>query len=489
MLGAREITAEAALRDLAHPEPRVREQAAAALGSAPAADRDEAIAALRRALRDDIGAVRYAAALSLGELQDAGSLEALVDQLEDGDPMAREAAAIALGEIGDQRAFEPLARALASGPPEVRFQAVASLSALNPDRAYELLLRALGDADAEVRASAAAALGDHADPRACDRLAALLDDADRACRFEAAFALARMGDRRATPVLVGFIGDRDHVALRPPGAHAPARRAGPRAVAQRRWASSCAGAGEGARRGGARGARRRQARAVPGRPRRPAPRGRARPGHPGARRDRRRVGARLLRELRSAARDDDQRAMSTTPWRSAARRCAMSTAPGPPVGELKAASEPVASESRGSGGHRSSAAEGEQRTGPPELIDSHCHLGFEDFGDDREAVIERARTAGVAEIVCVGAGQDFDLRRGGARHLPRSRSFIHAVVGIHPHDAARAPAGALAAARGALRRGGGRRASARPASTSTTITRPATRRSASSATSSAWRAG
>ncbi|MBI5478426.1 MAG: YchF/TatD family DNA exonuclease [Deltaproteobacteria bacterium] len=77
-----------------------------------------------------------------------------------------------------------------------------------------------------------------------------------------------------------------------------------------------------------------------------------------------------------------------------------------------------------------------------ELIDSHSHLGFSDFGADREAVIERARAAGVAEIVCVGAGHDLTSAEE-ALALARSRPFVHAVVGIHPHDAARAPAGAL----------------------------------------------
>jgi TatD DNase family protein len=77
------------------------------------------------------------------------------------------------------------------------------------------------------------------------------------------------------------------------------------------------------------------------------------------------------------------------------------------------------------------------------LIDSHCHLGFEDFGGDREAVIERARAAGVAEMVCVGAGESLASAEE-ALAIARSHSFVHAVVGIHPHDAARAPADTFA---------------------------------------------
>jgi HEAT repeat protein len=213
MLPPTEITADAALRDLGNADPRVREQAAAALGSAGQEDRARVVLALRVALKDDIGAVRYAAALSLGELEDAGAVAALCDQLGDGDPMARQAAAIALGRIGAKAAFEPLVRALQQGPAEVRFQAVASLAELDPVRAFDALLGALQDTDAEVRGAAAAALGDHGDQRARDPLAALLADADASCRFEAACALARLGDRRAITTLVELIDDRDFSLL------------------------------------------------------------------------------------------------------------------------------------------------------------------------------------------------------------------------------------------------------------------------------------
>jgi HEAT repeat protein len=227
-----EITAEAALRDLRSENPRVREQAAAALGYAAPEEREPVIAALRGALRDDIGAVRYAAALSLGELEDAGAVPALCEQLEDGDSMARQAAAIALGRVGDRAAFEPLVGALQHGPAEVRFQAVASLAEIDPVRAFDAILGALRDADAEVRGAAAAALGDDGDQRARDPLAGLLEDPERSCRFEAAYALARFGDRRAIAALLGMIDDRDFslpalqglTTLRAEEAREPARR-------------------------------------------------------------------------------------------------------------------------------------------------------------------------------------------------------------------------------------------------------------------------
>ncbi|MEI8345677.1 MAG: TatD family hydrolase, partial [Candidatus Omnitrophota bacterium] len=37
------------------------------------------------------------------------------------------------------------------------------------------------------------------------------------------------------------------------------------------------------------------------------------------------------------------------------------------------------------------------------IIDTHCHLHFKDFDADRLQVIERAKVAGVAAMICVGS--------------------------------------------------------------------------------------
>ena len=73
------------------------------------------------------------------------------------------------------------------------------------------------------------------------------------------------------------------------------------------------------------------------------------------------------------------------------------------------------------------------------LIDSHAHLDGEDFEADLDAVIARARAAGLARVVLVGLWRkpgDF----GNALELAtRDPAFFSATAGVHPHDCARVP--------------------------------------------------
>jgi len=69
-------------------------------------------------------------------------------------------------------------------------------------------------------------------------------------------------------------------------------------------------------------------------------------------------------------------------------------------------------------------------------VDAHCHLERDTYGDELEAVIERARAAGLSHFVAVGASGV----SAGAREvvaLAETHPFVWAAVGIHPHDAGR----------------------------------------------------
>jgi TatD DNase family protein len=66
------------------------------------------------------------------------------------------------------------------------------------------------------------------------------------------------------------------------------------------------------------------------------------------------------------------------------------------------------------------------------LIDSHAHLDFRQFDDDRESVIQRARERGLAAVVNIGT--DLDSSRASIE-LAEGYEFIYATVGVHPHSA------------------------------------------------------
>lgn len=72
-----------------------------------------------------------------------------------------------------------------------------------------------------------------------------------------------------------------------------------------------------------------------------------------------------------------------------------------------------------------------------ELVDSHCHLDGSAFREDREAVIARARGAGVRWMVAIGTGDGPPDLEAGIR-IAEAYEFIFATVGVHPHDAAKA---------------------------------------------------
>jgi TatD DNase family protein len=67
------------------------------------------------------------------------------------------------------------------------------------------------------------------------------------------------------------------------------------------------------------------------------------------------------------------------------------------------------------------------------LFDSHAHLHVAEFADDLDAVLERARAAGVSGMVTIGTDRETNR---AAVALADRYAQIHATVGIHPHDAA-----------------------------------------------------
>jgi len=68
------------------------------------------------------------------------------------------------------------------------------------------------------------------------------------------------------------------------------------------------------------------------------------------------------------------------------------------------------------------------------FLDSHAHLDDTDFDPDRDAVIERARAAGLRYILVAGGGTGPD-RLDSPLTIAEAHDWIYASVGVHPHEA------------------------------------------------------
>ena len=69
-----------------------------------------------------------------------------------------------------------------------------------------------------------------------------------------------------------------------------------------------------------------------------------------------------------------------------------------------------------------------------EIIDSHAHLEFPQFDEDRAAMLERARAAGIEALLAIGSGTGPE-RLNAAIPFAEEYDWIYATVGIHPHEA------------------------------------------------------
>jgi TatD DNase family protein len=70
------------------------------------------------------------------------------------------------------------------------------------------------------------------------------------------------------------------------------------------------------------------------------------------------------------------------------------------------------------------------------VVDSHCHLDFPDFDDDRDQVVERAKAAGVETMVTISTRVK---RFSRIEALTQRYDRVFSSVGTHPHNAAEEP--------------------------------------------------
>ena len=66
------------------------------------------------------------------------------------------------------------------------------------------------------------------------------------------------------------------------------------------------------------------------------------------------------------------------------------------------------------------------------LIDSHCHLDFPDFADELDAVVARARSAGIERMVTISTRMH---NHGAVLAIAERFADVYCSVGTHPHHA------------------------------------------------------
>ncbi len=66
------------------------------------------------------------------------------------------------------------------------------------------------------------------------------------------------------------------------------------------------------------------------------------------------------------------------------------------------------------------------------FIDTHCHLDFPEFDQDRDRVIRRAEAEGVGYIINIGSSL-----KGSKDSVALAKKYdsVYATVGLHPHEA------------------------------------------------------
>lgn len=67
------------------------------------------------------------------------------------------------------------------------------------------------------------------------------------------------------------------------------------------------------------------------------------------------------------------------------------------------------------------------------FIDTHCHLDFENYNDDRETVVQRSIKNKIEAIITIGTNEQTSLK---SIELAEKFATVFAAVGIHPNDAA-----------------------------------------------------
>jgi len=177
----------------------VRDRAADALARP---DDEKAIAALVHAIVSDDREARLHAHEAIIRSRAVSALPGLTGYLHHPNRDVREKIIRIFGEIGGGQQLPAVIEALNDTDPVVRFAAVQALRRLRGEGLVEALNERCNDTDANVRAESARTLGNLGERKALPKLVELLRDSNGFVRAAAAEALGKLGDRSATTALI-----------------------------------------------------------------------------------------------------------------------------------------------------------------------------------------------------------------------------------------------------------------------------------------------
>jgi TatD DNase family protein len=83
------------------------------------------------------------------------------------------------------------------------------------------------------------------------------------------------------------------------------------------------------------------------------------------------------------------------------------------------------------------------------MIDSHAHLHMDEFNEDRNDVVQRAKEAGLTALITIGTSVADSER---ALETAMRYDFVYASVGVHPHEVKDMDASTVDSLRGLARR-------------------------------------
>ena len=69
------------------------------------------------------------------------------------------------------------------------------------------------------------------------------------------------------------------------------------------------------------------------------------------------------------------------------------------------------------------------------LFDTHCHLDSDKLVHEQDAVLQRAKDAGVTRIATIGCASSMDNVENALSIAKKHSDWIVATIGVHPHDA------------------------------------------------------